>query len=292
MSQFNIVPQNLSEEFVQEEIVQEEIVQEEIVQEEIVQEEIVQEEIVQEEIVQEEEEVVMDPETDCPVCYMYMEARDVGDNCNHALCGMCFTRIRETTNKCPICREQLMTPQPENNFQYNINQYNNQYIHEFIIDTFDYDDLIPGEREIIFEGENAEPTTQLFNGRRWFDITAQEIRIYQDGNFILDEEYRETNEHFASERNLAIRQISMNYDDLNTHQNCPFCGIQRTRDVNRYLIRRFVRYYGNDDQFRINMNVGITNVNYSWGTNAFDGEGLNCCILCWISFRNLIHVIY
>jgi hypothetical protein len=272
MSQFNIVPQNLSEEFVQEEIVQEEIVQEEIVQE--------------------EEEVVMDPETDCPVCYMYMEARDVGDNCNHALCGMCFTRIRETTNKCPICREQLMTPQPENNFQYNINQYNNQYIHEFIIDTFDYDDLIPGEREIIFEGENVEPTTQLFNGRRWFDITAQEIRIYQDGNFILDAEYRETNEHFASERNLAIRQISMNYDDLNTHQNCPFCGIQRTRDVNRYLIRRFVRYYGNDDQFRINMNVGITNVNYSWGTNAFDGEGLNCCILCWISFRNLIHVIY
>ena len=285
MSQFNIVPQNLSEDFVQEEIVQEEVVQEEVVQEEVVQEEIVQ-----------EDEVVMDPETDCPVCYMYMEARDIGDNCDHALCGMCFTRIRETTNKCPICREQLMTPQPENiiqnNLQYNINQHDNQYIHEFMIDAFDYYDLIPGEREIIFEGENVEPTTHLFNGRRWFDITAQEIRIYQDGNFILDAEYRETNEHFASERNVAIRQISMNYDDFNTHQNCPFCGIQRTRDANRYLIRRFIRYYGNDDEFAINMNIGLTNVNYSWGTNAFDGQGLNCCLLCWISYRNLMHVIY
>jgi hypothetical protein len=270
MSQ-NIVPTNLAEDFAQEEV----------------------QEIVQE-IIQEED--VMDPETDCPVCYMYMESRDVGDNCDHALCGTCFTRIRETTNSCPICRKQLMTPQPENiiqnYFQYNINQYDNQYIHEFMIDTFNYDEIIPGEREIIFEGENVEPTTQLFNGRRWFDITTQEIRIYQDGTFLVETEYRETNEHFASERNVAIRQISMNYDNFNTHQNCPFCGIQRTRDANRYIIHRFIRYHGNDDEFRTNMNVGITNINYCWGTNTFDGQGLNCCLLCWISFRNLMHVIY
>jgi hypothetical protein len=91
MSEFNIVPTNLAEEIVQE-VVQEEIVQEEIVQE-------VVQEVVQEEVVQEVQEEVMDPEIDCPVCYMYMEFRDVGDNCNHALCGICFTRIRETTNK-------------------------------------------------------------------------------------------------------------------------------------------------------------------------------------------------
>jgi hypothetical protein len=288
MSEFNIVPQNLSEEFVQE-VVQEEVVQEEVVQEEVVQEEVVQEEVVQEEVVQEEEQV-MDPEIDCPVCYMYMEFRDVGDNCNHALCGTCFTRIRETTNKCPICREQLMTPQPENIIQ-NIIQ-DNQYIHGLITNTFNYYDLIPGEREIIFEGEDVEPTTQLFNGRRWFNVTTQEIRIYQDGIFLSDTEYRQTNEHFVSERNVAIRQLSMNYDVFNTHQNCPFCGIQRTIEANRYIIQRFILYYGNDDEFRTNMNIGIANVNYSWGTNAFDGQGLNCCLLCWISFRNLMHTIY
>ena len=256
MSQFNIVPTNLAEDFVQEEV---------------------------------QEEVVMDPEIDCPVCYMYMEFRDVGDNCNHALCGTCFTRIRETTNRCPICREQLMTPHPEIII---LNIQDNQYIHNFMMNTFNYDDLIPGEREIIFEGNNDEPTTQLFNGRRWFNVTTQEIRIYQDGIFLLDTEYRQTNEHFVSERNVAVRQLSMNYDDFNTHQNCPFCGIQRTRDANRYIIQRFILYYGNDDEFRTNMNIGITNVNYSWGTNAFDGQGLNCCLLCWISFRNLMHTIY
>jgi|688.fasta_scaffold180029_2 hypothetical protein len=277
MSQ-NIVPQNLNEEFVQEQVAHE---------------------VVQELVVQEEEEV-MNPEIDCPVCYMHMEARDVGDNCNHALCGMCFTRIRETTNKCPICREQLMNPQPENIIQnilqdiiqYNVEQYDNQYIHELMINTFNYDEVIPGEREIIFEGEDVEPTTQLFNGRRWFDVTTQQIRIYQDGLFLLDAEYRQINEHYTSERNIAIRQLAMNYDDFNTHQNCPFCGIQRTIEANRYIIHRFIRYHGNDDEFRTNMNVGITNVNYCWGTNTFDGQGLNCCLLCWISFRNLMHIIY
>ena len=268
MSQFNIVPTNLSEDFVQEEF-------QEIIQEEV------------QEIVQ--EEVVMDPEIDCPVCYMYMEFRDVGDNCNHALCGTCFTRIRETTNRCPICREQLMTPHLEIII---LNIQDNQYIHKFMMNTFNYDDLIPGEREIIFEGEDDEPTTQLFNGRRWFNVTTQEIRIYQDGIFLLDAEYRQTNEHLVSERNVAVRQLSMNYDDFNTHQNCPFCGIQRTREANRYIINRFIRYHGNDDEFRTNLNIGVTNVNYCWGTNGFDGQGLNCCLLCWISFRNLMHTIY
>jgi len=273
MSQFNIVAQNLNEEFVQE---------------------------VVQEVVQEEE--VMNPETDCPVCFMRMESRDVGDNCDHALCGTCFTRIRETTNRCPICREQLMTPIEYNhlqeepyiqpNIEQNIIHHNNPYDNEFLIEAFDYHELIPGQREVIFEGNNDEPTTQLFNGRQWFDPTIQEIRIYLNGRFLLDAEYRQENAHFASERGIAIRQLSLNYDDFNTHQNCPFCGIQRTREANRYIIQRFIRYYGNDDDFRINLNVGFTNMNYCWGTNAFDGQGLNSCILCWISFRNLMHNIY
>jgi hypothetical protein len=276
MSQ-NIVPQNLSEEFVQEQVVQEQVVHEQVVHEQVVQ-----------------EEEVMNPETDCPVCYMAMVSRHVGDNCNHNLCGTCFMRIIETTDTCPICREQLSYMPPETIIAQDIIQYNidNQYIHEFMINTFNYDELIPGQREVIFEGENVEPTTQLFNGRRWFDVMTQQIRIYHDGLFLSDNEYRQINEHFASERNIAIRQLSMNYDDFNTHQNCPFCGIQRTREANIYIIQRFIRYHGNDDEFIINMNVGITNVNYCWGTNTFDGQGLNCCLLCWISFRNLMHTIY
>ena len=279
MSQ-NIVPTNLAEEFAQE-----------VVQE-------------VQEVVQEE---VMNPETDCPVCYMAMESRHVGDNCDHILCGTCFMRIIETTDKCPICREQLSSIQPHNIFQdnlqqdmiiqpniieQNIVQYENPYFNDFLIDTFDYDELIPGQREVIFEGDDVEPTIQLFNGRRWFDITTQQIRIYLNGRFLVEAEYRQTNEYFESERGIAIRQLSLNYDDFNTHQNCPFCGIQRTREANRYILQRFIRYYGNDDEFRINMNIGFMNMNYCWGTNAFDGQGLNSCLLCWISFRNLMHNIY
>ena len=277
MSQ-NIVPTNLAEDFVQEEV---------------------------QYVAQEE---VMNPELDCPVCYMRMESRHVGDNCDHLLCGTCFLRIIGTTDKCPICREQLSSIQPQNNYQHdnfqedmiiqqnfmeqNIIQYENPYIHDFLIETFNYYELIPGQREIVFEGDDTEPTTQLFNGRQWFDVATQQIKIYLNGRFLLDIEYRQENEHFASERGIAIRQLSMNYDDFNTHQNCPFCGIQRTREANKYILQRFIRYFGNDFDFRVNMNMGVMNVNYCWGTNAFDGQGLNCCLLCWMSFRNLMHTIY
>jgi len=109
MSEFNIVPTNLAEEVVQ-------------------------------------EEEVMDPETDCPVCFMAMETRHVGHNCAHDLCEACFMRIIQTTDKCPICREQLSYMRPEiQNIQYNID---NQYIHDFM---FNNDDL--RLIEIIFESE-------------------------------------------------------------------------------------------------------------------------------------------
>jgi hypothetical protein len=95
----------------------------------------------------------MDPETDCPVCFMAMETRHVGHNCAHELCETCFLRIIETTDKCPICREQLSYIPPkniiiQNSIQYNIN---NQYIHDFTLNTFNYDDL--RQIEIIFESE-------------------------------------------------------------------------------------------------------------------------------------------
>ena len=117
MSEFNIVPTNLAEEIVQEEVVQ--------------------------------EEEVMDPETDCPVCFMAMETRHVGHNCAHELCETCFLKIIQTTDKCPICREQLSYMPPEiQNIQYNID---NQYIHGFMLNTFNYYDL--RQIEIIFESE-------------------------------------------------------------------------------------------------------------------------------------------
>ena len=118
MSEFNIVPTNLAEEIVQQEVVQ-------------------------------EEEEVMDPETDCPVCFMAMETRNVGHNCAHDLCEACFLRIIQTTDKCPICREQLSyMPLEIQNIQYNIDY---QYIYGFMLNTFNNDDL--RQIEIIFESE-------------------------------------------------------------------------------------------------------------------------------------------
>jgi len=235
-----------------------------------------------------EEEKVMNPETDCPVCYMNMESHHMGENCEHVLCEPCFQTIINTTNKCPICREDLI-----NNHQ-NHNDNNDNLLYVFdeeihanqqFLETIDYDDLIPGQREIIFEGDDAEPTDNLFNGRKWFDVATQQLKIWINGEFRIQNEILATHEYEASEINLEFRRVYRNYDNFNTHQNCPFCGIQRTKEANKYLLERVIINAHNHEQIDVDFNIGIVNIEtqYCWGTNAFDGQGLNCCLSCWLS---------
>jgi len=254
MSEFNIVPTNLSEEFVQEEVVQ-------------------------------YDEEVMNPELDCPVCFLKMESRHVGDNCDHALCGICFQTIIQTSDKCPICRESLSSHYNTSHntpiIIYNQINYIENDVENQLVNGFNYDIIIPGQREVLFHGNDLEPTENLFNGRRWFDVSVQELKIYLNGRFILEIEYVVSTHYIMTECSIMYRIITLDYNDINTHHNCPFCGIQRTTESNRFLIQQFIRTNRNHN-YIINLNIGIVNINYGWGTNAFDGQGLNCCINCYL----------
>jgi len=224
------------------------------------------------------QEEVMNPETDCPVCYMNMEQRCVGENCQHILCEPCFQRIINTTNKCPICREEFIT--------HNIDNDDNEELllnHQFL-ETIDYDELIPGQRDVIFEGEDVEPTDNLFNGRKWFDVTTQQLKIWINGDFREEAHIIDTFEYNVGEMNVETRIVSRDYGDFNTNNKCPFCGIQRTKESNKYLLQSIIRIIPTNEFIHIDINMGIININsqYCWGTNAFDGQGLNCCLSCWI----------
>jgi len=263
MSEFNIVPQNLSEDFAQEEV--------------------------QQEVVQEE---VMNPDTDCPVCYVAMESTRSGENCVHVLCEPCFQIIINTTNKCPICREELVQQIQQNNVQVNdpeiqavFDEFNEEIVaSQQFLDTIDYDDLIPGQREMIFEGDDLEPTEQLFNGRKWFDVTTQELKIWINDRFFVETEVTHTHDYYVAEIQTELRRLTLDFGHFNTYRNCPFCGIQRTKEANKYLLQSVIGTIPTYEYIYIDMNFGIININtqYCWGTNAFDGQGLNCCLSCWI----------
>jgi hypothetical protein len=257
MSEFNNVPQNLSEEFAQE-------------------------------VVQE----VMNPDTDCPVCYVAMESTRSGENCVHVLCEPCFQIIINTTNKCPICREDLVQQIQQNNVQVNdpeiqavFDEFNEEIVaSQQFLDTIDYDDLIPGQREMIFEGDDLEPTEQLFNGRKWFDVTTQELKIWINDRFFVETEVTHTHDYYVAEIQTELRRLTLDFGHFNTYRNCPFCGIQRTKEANKYLLQSVIGTIPTYEYIYIDMNFGIININtqYCWGTNAFDGQGLNCCLSCWL----------
>jgi len=58
--------------------------------------------------------IMLDDETtieECPVCYNELnpESNYAITNCNHKFCFLCIARCITSTNKCPMCRENLDT---------------------------------------------------------------------------------------------------------------------------------------------------------------------------------------
>jgi hypothetical protein len=232
---------------------------------------------------------IFNPDTDCSICFQLMEEKLNGDNCQHPLCQTCFNIILDSTNKCPICRLKLDNSREENSIsdedEY---EYDGLFDPNVIISQIDFDNIIPGSKEVIFEGSDNYPIDNLFNGRRWFDSSLNEIKIYQNNNFLTEMEYRNTIEHFISERELACRILSLHANSFDINKNCPCCGIQRTKNANKYLIKNYIYNYPDDTSNYTISSEGIYIYDYHWGTNAFDGNGSHYCLMCWIILDNIM----
>lgn len=162
-------------------------------------------------------------ETDCPVCFETMEdfndsdkRKTTGINCEHPICRECYDTITEGNNKCPICRKDLIN---------NITE-----VH-FDTDEENTDD----EEEELWNGSNERPTDNLFNGRRWYNVEEDRIECYirPNNRWITDVNFTDCFEDGMI--SFIERYCSMIGDDY----NCNCCGIQKTREVNEYIMNAY-----------------------------------------------------
>ena len=181
------------------------------------------------------------PERDCLICYEIPIELCNGDNCTHRTCRICYLKLIDSSNKCPTCREILDNSK-------NINNDNP-------IDEDDEDD----EDFEILHGNNDEPTTDLFNGRRWFNPQTNSIEYYEDLNGFV----RTTN--IVRDFNTFIIR-SVDITDYYIDGCCASCGIQRTEEVNEYMKMNNENYI--DERF------GADNIG-NW-SNFFVRDNIEC----------------
>ena len=174
------------------------------------------------------------PERDCLICYEIPIELCNGDNCMHRTCRNCYLKLIDSSNKCPTCRETL------DNSKIN----NNNPIDEDDEDDEDYE---------ILHGNNDEPTTELFNGRRWFNTQTNSIEYYEELN---DGFVRTTN--VVRDFNTFILRSGY-IRDYYIDGCCASCGIQRTEEVNEYMKMNndnyIDGYFGNWSNFFVRDNI-------------------------------------
>lgn len=152
-------------------------------------------------------------ETDCPVCFETMYEGDknccmTGSNCEHLICMNCYYIITEGNNKCPICRKDLIN---------NITE-----------EIFETDEEDEDEQEELWNGTNDRPTTDLFFGRRWYNVEEDRIEYWSGVDWRLY--YRMDLSSFMS------RQDFYADEELGC---CQVCGIQRTLQVDEYIRNKY-----------------------------------------------------
>jgi hypothetical protein len=163
------------------------------------------------------------PDRDCVICYETPIELCNGDNCTHQTCRNCYHILVDSTNKCPTCREILDNTK-------NIN--NNPIEQEEEEEDEDFE---------ILHGNNDEPTTDLFNGRRWLNTQTNTIEYYEESNIGV---VRTTNV-VRDFQNYIVR--SSEITDYYIDGCCASCGIQRTEEVNEYMKTHNENYI--DDHF-------------------------------------------
>jgi hypothetical protein len=237
----------------------------------------------------------------CPICWDIISSTKITQHlqCSHILCNDCDENIMKLQKKCPICRKCWICATPtcicnhsESDSEtesetYTDNDPEIEHINYFEFDS-EIDDyvIIPGDNLEIpsFQGTNETPITNLFPGRRWFNVDMKQVSYYLEGNWLDEIVYMNNPLHYTAESMLAIKLITgINKEEtfgFDSNLNCKICGIQRTREVNTYIINdiRFVKFYYRTNTF---VDGNLHTDNYCWGTNVFDGNGIDYCFNCY-----------
>lgn len=203
------------------------------------------------------------PDECCPVCFEIFGIDDddatiaEGQNCNHIICRECYEKIVDDTNRCPICRAVL------------------DYDFEKPVETETETDTDESDEED-FNGNNRQPTDDLFNGRRWYNTEINQIQYWNTNNSGLVNGlnglsgWSSYNPCVGAIENFVIRQNS--WGGANHIDGCcNICGIQKTIEVNEWMMRR-----------RVN-NPNITQNGYIWNddwNDAFDNDDRQECYEC------------
>jgi hypothetical protein len=232
----------------------------------------------------------------CPICWDVVKSVKQHFQCCHILCNDCDQNVMRLQQKCPICRqcwicstENCICNDEDEDDDETYTDHDPEIQH---IDYFDFDAettdyvIIPGDNLEIptFQGTNEIPTTNLFPGRRWYNADMKQVSYYLEGQWFDEKLYMDNPLHFAAETSFAIKLITgINQDNtfgFDPKLNCKICGIQRTTEVNTYIINdiRFVKFYYRSNSF---IDGSLHTDNYCWGTNAFDGNTINYCFNCY-----------
>lgn len=230
----------------------------------------------------------------CPICWDVVKSIQQHSQCCHILCNDCDQHVMRLQQKCPICRKCWICPSnncicdddsESESYDDNDPEIQNIDYFDFDAETTEYL-IIPGDSLEIptFEGTNEMPTTNLFEGRRWYNVDTKQVSYYLQGEWLNEILYMNNPRHCSAESLFAIKLINgINQDEtfgFDSDLNCRICGIQRTTEVNTYIINdiRFVKFYYRSNNF---IDGKLYTDNYSWGTNAFDGNNIDCCFNCY-----------
>jgi hypothetical protein len=231
----------------------------------------------------------------CPICWDVVKSIQQHPQCCHTLCNECDQNVMKLQQKCPICRKCWICPiencicndddEDDETYTDNDPEINHIDYFDFDAETTDYA-IVPGDSLDIptFQGTNEMPTANLFPGRRWYNSDLKQVSYYLEGSWLDERLYMNNPLHFATEASFAIKLITGIKQEENfgfdTNLNCKICGIQRTTEVNTYIINdiRFVKFYYRSNSF---IDGNLHTDNYCWGTNAFDGNSINYCFNCY-----------
>jgi hypothetical protein len=231
----------------------------------------------------------------CPICWDVVKSIQQHSQCSHILCNDCDKNVMRLQQKCPICRKCWICTS-ENCICHDSDSESEAYTDQDPeiqnINYFDFEAetseylIVPGDSFEIptFEGTNEMPTTNLFSGRRWYNTETKQVSYYLQGHWLDEKTYMDDPLHYSAESSFAIKLISGTNPDecfgFDSNLNCKICGIQRTTEVNNYIINdiRFVKFYYRTNSF---VDGNLYTDNYSWGTNAFDGNNIDYCFNCY-----------
>lgn len=128
---------------------------------------------------------------DCPICFEKITDPKILDNCKHSMCHNCFQQLYFISNRCPICRVEIIPQKKaENELMLKI--------------SFSMDTILKHLKRlevIIANKEDKQVTisTSVINCKKTFNDI---VSIMQDGGFFEDED--ETPKELTNNQNTEF----------------------------------------------------------------------------------------